>query len=197
MNEAKFSALELQWAEEYSGVAAADPYDAVAQVIPVAEFESAACIFNPVTDSRTGNLVDWPTAAGTESIDATCIALIERASRGLEIPGWRANMVPPTEGRIDGHVWFAIAKLLNREMPLRAVLFPTAPPPQDLTLDLTGLEHRLLHSRLSPPVMWWPADHSMIVASPYDSIMTYISGSAAMLRNLNLPSGVSMEILKR
>ena len=68
---------------------------------------------------------------------------------------------------------------------MKAVLFPIE---QDnkLELDWYDLTRRLTTHETAAPVLWWDAGHSFMVATPYDSVVTYVCGSVELIQAIQL-----------
>jgi hypothetical protein len=184
-----FTEEELAWAAYAGRGSSARPYRDVPHVVPFDAFgglAAAVCLFNPIRDKATGLVVPWSTLDSGQCRQGT-VKAVERAANTID-PTWNEHLEAPLIGAPDPLCWAVLDEVLPHG-PVKACLFPMNEA-NELELDWPSLAARLTTNDYDTPVLWWDSARTFIVATPYESVLTYVCGSVSLAESITGRSGV-------
>ena len=187
-----FTDQELGWTR-YAGVVQAKRYDDIREVVPFDDFgglQAAVCLFNPIREKLTGRIVPWESVSPRAPNRQALVDQIERWANFVD-QTWDERLVVPLIGAPDPVAWAVLDGVLPHES-VKAALFPMGEV-NELELDWPSLAGRLAANDYDAPVVWWDTARTFVVATPYESALTYVAGSAALIEQITARSNVETE----
>jgi hypothetical protein len=149
------------------------------------------CLFNPIRKKLTGQIVSW------SDLDrqASRSDLVDRVERGANTADatWDEQLEPPLLGAPDPLCRAALEDTLPHAR-VKAVLFPMNEA-NTLELDWPSLMTRLATNDYDAPVLWWDLARTFVVATPNESVLTYVCGSVSLIEKIEVRAEIETERL--